>query len=60
VQPALPAKAYIRVRVSTPATVEISRASTATQVSAFTVPPGEHQVRLPFDERMLVLIVDAP
>jgi hypothetical protein len=40
--------------------VEISRASTATQVSAFTVPPGEHQVRLPFDERMLVLIVDAP
>jgi hypothetical protein len=60
VQPAVPAKAYIRVRVSTPSTVEIWRASSATQVSASTVSPGEREIRLPFDERMLVLIVDAP
>jgi len=60
VRPAVPSKAYIRVRVSTPSTVEIRRASTATPVSASTVSPGEHEIRLPFDERMLVLIVDAP
>jgi hypothetical protein len=59
VRPAVPREAYIRVRVSTPSSVEIWRASTSTPISTSTLPPGEHDVRLPFDERVLVMIVDA-
>jgi ribosomal protein L31E len=59
VRPYVPREAYVRVRVASPSTVEIWRTSTSTQVGASTVSAGEHEVRLPFDELMLVMIVDA-
>jgi hypothetical protein len=58
VRPAMPREAYIRVRISTQSTVEIWRASSSMPISTSTLPAGEHEVRLPFDERVLVMIVD--
>jgi hypothetical protein len=55
----LAASAFLRVRVSVPSTIELQRAISGDVVSTAMVAPGNHTVSLPFDERMLVLILDA-
>jgi hypothetical protein len=60
VRPLVKSGAYLRVRVTTPSTIELQRAATGDVLSTSPVQPGEHVIQLPFDERMLVLIVDQP
>jgi hypothetical protein len=59
VRPAAPRDAYVRVRLSMPSAVEIWRPASSSPISTSMLPPGEHEIRLPFDERVLVMIVDA-
>jgi hypothetical protein len=42
-----------------PSAVEIWRPASSSPISTSMLPPGEHEIRLPFDERVLVMIVDA-
>jgi hypothetical protein len=60
VRPLVKSGAYLRVRVTTPSTIELQRAATGDVLVTSTVQPGDHVVQLPFEERMLVLIVDQP
>ena len=55
----LDASAFLRVRAARPSTIELQRAATGDVVSTTMVGPGDHMIPMPFDQRMLVLILDA-
>lgn len=60
IRPAVPAESFLRIRVRLPSDVEIRHAVSGELVSVSTLPVGDHEVPLPFDERVLVVVTDTP
>jgi hypothetical protein len=60
VRPLDRSESRLRIRVGVRSTIEVQRANTGAIDSTTTVAAGTHIVALPFAERMLVLVVDAP